>query len=259
MAKMKWDDAIEKALKDAGGPLHFREVADIIATNRYRTKIPANAAFIVSSYINRSMRELGDESPYRRVRRGEYTHVENMDTGLSSAEEEEEQEETALIQAFGVYWSRDSVVWKNKPRILGAQQPNADNVNFAEQRGVYVLYDRTRTVYVGRCIDRGLGQRLFEHTRDRLQSRWDRFSWFGVLGVGDSGKLQEGYLPNTLQTWIASMEALMLEVLEPSLNRRRGDSLQGVEYLQVEDPGLEARQREAVLRKALENLGRAQS
>lgn len=35
------------------------------------------------------------------------------------------------------------------------------------------------------------------------------------------------------------MEALLIEALEPPLNRKRGDGLSAVEYQQVEDPQLE--------------------
>ena len=69
------------------------------------------------------------------------------------------------------------------PRLLGVQQTGSTPVNFTEQVGVYVLYDVHRPVYVGRVTEPRIGIRLFDHTRDRLTGRWDRFSWFGVRGV----------------------------------------------------------------------------
>ena len=40
---------------------------------------------------------------------------------------------------------------------------------------------------------------------------------------------------------VATMEALLIEELEPPHNRRRGDDFRAVEYLQAEDPELERR------------------
>jgi hypothetical protein len=38
---------------------------------------------------------------------------------------------------------------------------------------------------------------------------------------------------------IETLEALLIESLEPPLNRKRGDNFSGVEYLQVVDPEIE--------------------
>jgi hypothetical protein len=49
---------------------------------------------------------------------------------------------------------------------------------------------------------------------DRLNGRWDRFSWFGILKVTPEGKLQALDLTTTLttDTLIATMEALLLRL-----------------------------------------------
>lgn len=59
------------------------------------------------------------------------------------------------------------------------------------------------------------------HTVDRLNGRWDRFSWFGIYAVAESGALDL----NNDQTFgipmlIATMEALLIEGLEPPQNRK---------------------------------------
>jgi hypothetical protein len=38
---------------------------------------------------------------------------------------------------------------------------------------------------------------------------------------------------------IATMEALLIEGLEPPQNRKRGDDFRAVEFLQVEDPEIQ--------------------
>lgn len=66
-------------------------------------------------------------------------------------------------------------------------------MDFNKQLGIYLLYDGREVIYIGRTTDRPLGRRLFEHTSDRMAARWDRFSWFGLLPVMETGAL--GSLP----------------------------------------------------------------
>lgn len=96
--------------------------------------------------------------------------------------------------SLGMYWQRELVVWKAKPRIYGKQQALSKPVDFSEQRGVCILYDHHTVVYVSRSVDRPLGQRLFEHTADRIGSRWNRFSWFGLRRVTGEGALEDAEL-----------------------------------------------------------------
>ncbi|MCR9077315.1 MAG: hypothetical protein NXI07_14855, partial [bacterium] len=58
----------------------------------------------------------------------------------------------------------------------------------------------------------------------------------------------------TTDILIATMEALLIEGLEPPQNRKRGDGFSAVEFLQVPDPELEKRRREQLLRQLLKNL-----
>ena len=116
-------------------------------------------------------------------------------------------------------------------------------MDFCLQKGVYLLHDGSKVVYVGRTTDQPLGARLRQHTSDRLNGRWDRFSWFGILSVKESGGLSDEP-PDafSIENLIATMEALLIEGLEPPQNRKRGDDFGGVEFLQVEDPELQKSQ-----------------
>lgn len=112
----------------------------------------------------------------------------------------------------------------------------AQPVNFADQVGVYILYSGEKVVYVGRITEPRLGPRLWEHTRDRLTGRWDRFSWFGVRAAEDDGTL--GPLPGAsfaIDMLVSTMEALLIEGLEPPQNRRRGDGFNATEFIQTTD------------------------
>jgi hypothetical protein len=137
----------------------------------------------------------------------------------------ESSEVTGLVNAFGMFWDRTKVRWDSEPRILGQQQAGSKPVNFGEQRGVYLLHDSQGVVYVGRVIDQNLGRRLQQHTSDRLTGRWTRFSWFGVYPVEESGALKKSADFSNVETSIviATMEAVLIEGLEPRQNRKRGD------------------------------------
>ena len=99
-----------------------------------------------------------------------------------------------------------------------------------------------------------MGRRLFEHTLDRLAARWDGFSWFGLLPVSESGQL--GELPATFDAakMIPALEAILIEALEPRQNRKRGDDLSAVEFIQREDPEIQKKRVKASLEAAIEKL-----
>jgi hypothetical protein len=130
-------------------------------------------------------------------------------------------------------------------------QLGAKPVDFHKQLGIYLLYDGREVMYVGRATERPLGKRLYEHTADRLSTRWDRFSWFGLLPVsesGDLGVLPESYLGTMI---IPAIEAILIEAVEPRQNRKRGDDLSAVEYIQKEDPEIQRKKVRQSLEAAL--------
>jgi hypothetical protein len=86
------------------------------------------------------------------------------------------------------------------------------------------------------------------HTLDRLNGRWDRFSWFGIKQVTEDAKLIPANFTGLNENIIiATMEALLIEGLEPSQNRKSGDYFRAKEYLQVSDPGIEKRNLEKII------------
>lgn len=134
------------------------------------------------------------------------------------------------------------------------QQIGATPVDFCGQLGIYLLYDGREVVYVGRTTERPLGRRLYEHTLDRMSVRWDRFSWFGLLPVSETGEL--GKLPASFAATklIPALEAILIEALEPRQNRKRGDDLAAVEYIQKSDPEIEKKRMKATLDVAISRL-----
>jgi len=169
-------------------------------------------------------------------------------------ESDEEEAQYEIVSSFGMFWHKDAVEWVSTPKLLGMQQIGATPVDFCKQLGIYLLYDGREVIYVGRTTDRPLGRRLYEHTIDRMSARWDRFSWFGLLPVSETGAL--GGLPATFDAakLIPALEAILIEALEPRQNRKRGDDLAAVEYIQRMDPEIQKKRIKALVGEALEKL-----
>jgi hypothetical protein len=87
-----------------------------------------------------------------------------------------------------------------------------------------------------------------------MAARWDRFSWFGLLPVSETGVL--GSLPTTYDAakMIPALEAILIEALEPRQNRKRGDDLSAVEYIQREDPEIQKKRVKESLEIALNKM-----
>lgn len=255
-----WKEAIKRVLAESDSPLHYSEISELILSRGYYSTEGATPAATVNAQLASSIKHDGEKSPFVRVAKGIFSlkPVSKTDDELSidklsakDADElspEDDEANEALIHSFGMYWRRDLVVWRNDPKLYGKQQALSKSVDFGKQKGIYVLYDHHTVVYVGRAIDRPLGKRLYEHTIDRLGGRWNRFSWFGLLNVTQEGNLRETNLNSTLAVLVGTLEALLIEVLEPPQNRKRGDDLSAVEYIQDVDPELKEKEIQSTLR-----------
>jgi hypothetical protein len=246
---LSWEDAIQQVLKDADGALHYAEISERIVSKGLRQSVGATPAATVAANLSSSLKE--KSSPYLRVGRGQYTlktvaEKPAREDQTDDLESPAQEEEAGALRAFGMFWQRAWVLWSGPSRLLGRQGLGATDVNFADQVGVYLLHDRERVIYVGRATD-GLFPRLKAHTADRLGGRWDRFSWFGLRSVKADGKLSNSATPWNEDVVVETMEALLIESLEPPLNRRRGDNLSGIEYVQVEDSQIAVERKKALI------------
>ena len=80
-----------------------------------------------------------------------------------------------------------------------------------------------------------------------MNGRWDRFSWFGLRSVSEEGQLRDVDTSSIdRDTLIATLEAVLIEALEPPQNRRRGDQFSAIEYLQVADPDKDKQKIDAI-------------
>lgn len=252
MPEKTWDDAIRKVLRTADGPLHYTDIAERIAAEGLY-QVGPNPAASVNAILSGSLKD-PKKSPYQKLGRGEYALKEQLNKQTQERPVAQVDETaTAGLGAFGMYWKRESVNWESTtPALWGIQNPGASQVNFADQIGVYLLHDRDRVIYVGRAMDNILGSRLRAHINDRLGGRWDRFSWFGLKSVNEHGHLVEAKIPWGQPIVIETFEALLIESLEPLLNRRRGDKFSAVEFLQADDPEI----KQGKQRKLLEEIMR---
>jgi len=255
--ELTWRKAIETVLRSSPTPLHYNEITEQIISGELRKNLGATPAATVNAQISSSIKHDGDSSPYLRVSKGTFT----LRTEVSGSvlpklapdvpESDELEDQYEIITSFGMFWRKEAIEWVATPKLLGMQQIGATPVDFFKQLGIYLLYDGREVIYVGRTTDRPLGKRLYEHTIDRLSTRWDRFSWFGLLPVSDTGQI--GPPPETYGAakLIPALEAILIEALEPRQNRKRGDDLAGVEYLQKIDPEIEKKRVRSILDTAL--------
>lgn len=260
--ELTWRKAIDKILASSPTPLPYNEIAEQIIAEGLRTTVGATPASTVSAQITGSIKHEGESSPYIRVARGTFTlksrgsskDIIPKKLTPEIAESQEEEEQYEIVSSFGMFWKKDGVEWSSIPKLLGMQQIGAIPVDFSKQLGIYLLYDGREVIYVGRTTDRPLGKRLYEHTIDRMSARWDRFSWFGLLPVSEDGSL--GALPGTYDAakLIPALESILIEALEPRQNRKRGDDLAAVEYIQKIDPEIEKKRVKATLDAALNKL-----
>ncbi len=254
--ELGWDDAIQAVLHASADPLHYVEISERISAQGLKQKIGANPSNQVASILSRSLKNV--DSPFVKLGRGLYGLKDRVDLPASAAVDEiavdAEDIETGALRAFGMFWQRSYVSWTGPAKLFGLQQLGATQVNFAEQAGVYLLHDRERVIYVGRATST-LYARLKYHTTDRLGGRWDRFSWFGLRSVGEDGSLAEAPISWTHEVVIETLEALLIEAMEPPLNRKGGDNLSGVEYLQVADPEIEKRRKKELMNELAKRAG----
>lgn len=253
MTNKPWKQAIHDVLAAAGGPMTRTEIADAIVAKGLRTRVGATPAHTVAAQISMSLIQDGPDSPFVRVARGEYALKSVVQTQSASTwganVDADAESEAGGIQAFGVYWLREMVHWVRIPKLMGQQQLGSEAVDMSEQIGIYLLYDGREVVYVGRSIDRPVGQRLYEHPQDRLRARWNRFSWYGLYGVTDSGRLTKSVPDIDAESLIRALEAVLIESMEPRQNRKRGDDFSGIEYIQKIAPEIELDRKKALLRE----------
>jgi hypothetical protein len=251
---MTWIDAIERVLEDEERPLHYSDMPELIAERGYRTNIGATPSVTIQVMLSTHLKSNKD-AKIVKVESGTYT----LKKLLNKVDDfDEEGAEEYIIQSFGIMWQRNQIHWKSNPDIFGAQSMCAVPVNFARQIGIYCLMDGRETIYVGQAFTQSIGERLYQHTKDRLSGRWDRFSWFGLYAADEKGNLTnsgESQRFISLENMCHTLEALLIECIEPRQNRKSGNKFSGIEYNQHQDPTIERKHYMKLLDEIKEKLG----
>ena len=229
MAKdLSWKDAVYLVLKEAKAPMHYQLIAQEIADKEYRQNLGATPHVSVSV----ALRALKDKV-VSCSERGMYILKEYEKEFLKG--NPIEIEGNTMVGAYGRFWLRENVNWKTRPALLGRQSKTSQDVNFSEQIGIYLLHRGYETVYIGQTQKQTLGTRLYQHTKDTLAFKWDKFSWFGFYKVNDkNGELIKSLnsisikIPDLADT----LEAILIECIEARFNDKSGNNLNQKEYEQ---------------------------
>jgi hypothetical protein len=257
--KLGWIEAIKAVLQDAQEPMSAQEIVDAIFDRGLHPETGATPAATVGSRIYTSIQNEGLASPFVRPIPGRFAlkssgQIESPSGGPKDITEKSPEEGTSqltgIVNALGMFWERSKVNWERSIPKLWGSLPKGTAVDFCTQQGIYLLHDNQGVVYVGKADKQGLGVRLKKHTIDRLNGRWDRFSWFGVYPVTEGGTLNAhaDFSNISVSTVIAAMEAVLIEALEPRQNRRGGDwKIEAIEVIQIEDPDLKDKRKKAVV------------
>ena len=157
----------------------------------------------------------------------------------------------AIIKNFGFLWEKKYIYRGtggngNAGHLKGMTSGSLD-ADFRDQIGVYALYDRNQSiVYVGQAGNgnANLFDRLKQHMDGALWNRWEYFSWVGFRGVDADGSLSNvqavdsGVSGFRYSDALNEIEGILIELIEPRLNKR-GGNLDGMkEYKQIVDEKL---------------------
>lgn len=151
-----------------------------------------------------------------------------------------------IIKNYGFLWERKFLyrgAGQNAGHLKGKcrGRPECD---FREQIGVYVLYDRNQhIVYVGQAGNGNatLFARLKSHMDGVLWNRWEYFTWIGFRDVNNTGVLSNQQNVDSLVAGyrysdaLNEIEGILIEVIEPKLNKQSGKLKKAKEYFQVVD------------------------
>ncbi len=251
-----WKEAAIAVLQDATEPMTAQDIVQEIVERKLKTVLGATPWATASALMYTSMDKEGTASPFTLPEKGRFALRTRGGPPISSTPLSEIVEQNVaangkpsakgIINALGMFWERSKVDWNGPQTKLWGVQSVGKPVDFGSQRGIYLLHDTQGVLYVGKAQPGPLSQRLWQHTFDRLGGRWTRFSWFGLYLAAEDGTLQTpAALPiNSDDALVLTLEAILIEALEPRQNRKRGDTnFEDIEFLQAEDPKFELKRK----------------
>lgn len=154
-----------------------------------------------------------------------------------------------IIKNYGFLWDRNHI-YRGAGNNAGHLKGSASGLavaDFREQIGVYVLYDSSqRIVYVGQAGNGNatLFTRLKNHMDGQMWNRWQYFTWIGFRDVNADGNLSaqqsvySGVSGFKYSDALNEVEGILIEVIEPKLNKQSGRLKSAREYYQYRDERL---------------------
>lgn len=155
-----------------------------------------------------------------------------------------------IIKNFGFLWERKYIhrgAGSNAGHLMGKAK-GGSVADFREQIGVYVLYDSHQSiVYVGQAGNGNatLFSRLKNHMDGSLLNRWEYFSWIGFRDTTKEGFLDERQSVDAnvsgfkYSDALNELEGILIEIIEPKLNKQGGKLKNATEYFQYIDKKVE--------------------
>ncbi len=150
-----------------------------------------------------------------------------------------------IIKNYGFLWERKYIYrgsGNNAGHLKGYR--SGKEADFRDQIGVYVLYDSHQNiVYVGQAGNGNatLFSRLKNHMDGALWNRWEYFTWIGFRDVNIDGSLSNqqgvdsGVSGFKYSDALNEIEGILIEILEPKLNKQSGKLKTASEYFQTVD------------------------
>lgn len=156
------------------------------------------------------------------------------------------------IKNFGYLWDRDRVFWgwaNEKGTLLGSNR-RCGKIDFRKQKGIYLLHTHDlKVIYVGQVGsgNESLFGRLKNHKNSKqLWNRWQYFSWFGWRSVNKGGNTPYNRLNRIAggspkvqgrsEEFLDEIEAVLIQVVEPALNKQ-GPKWKDTQQFQQENDG----------------------
>lgn len=153
-----------------------------------------------------------------------------------------------IIKNYGFLWDRN-YIYRGAGNNAGHLKGTAPgfSADFRDQIGVYVLYDAgQQIVYVGQAGNGNatLFTRLKNHMDGQMWNRWQYFTWVGFKDVNADGNLSaqqnvdSGVSGFKYSDALNEVEGILIEVIEPKLNKQSGRLKSAREYYQYRDERL---------------------
>lgn len=154
-----------------------------------------------------------------------------------------------IIKNYGFLWDRNHIYRGagSNPGHLKGTASGLPIAEFRDQIGVYVLYDSNQQiVYVGQAGNGNatLFTRLKNHMDGQMWNRWQYFTWIGFKDVNADGNLSAQQNINSgvsgfkYSDALNELEGILIEVIEPKLNKQSGRLKSAREYFQYRDERL---------------------